>query len=333
MRILNLSWAQDTGGQQYRTARAWREHRPQDTYTAVTRTPTFYPIENRLDRGMIKRWLDAADVIHAHNDLRVWDKTRYSRPERSFLDMPKLVHFHGSMFRNHPDLHLLEAEKHDAIPVASTLDLVALAPERIRWLPQMYSLDELQSYRGAPNTGETLRIAHAPTNRAIKSTQALIEAVQELQKRGYPVELDLIEGVKNTECLRRKGTADVYVDQLLLGYGCNAIEAFGMGIPVIAGIQPQKTVERIRQAIPESTTALMRKTWGRYPFLKTTEETLADNLILMLDPVIRAQYAERGMQHFLRWHASERVVERLHGYYTEAQGQKVDTAEEAGTAA
>ena len=111
-----------------------------------------------------------------------------------------------------------------------------------------------------------VRIAHAPTNRAIKSTDALIAVVEAFRAEGLPVELDLIEQVTLGECLARKAAADIYFDQVILGYGCNAIEAWGMGIPVIAGADPW-TLERMRREFD-----------GRLPFLVATEETIADVL-------------------------------------------------------
>lgn len=328
MRILNLSLGQDTGGQQLRLARAWRRFRPEDEYISVTSTPTFYEIENRLSAvrsKMLRDWWPNADVVHLNNDLnyvqrlRQWDK-------RVDLNKPLVIHHHGTMFRTRPDYHLKSLHQYGATAICSTVDLYAIAPAETIWLPQAYELAELQAYRttallqrkqeGTLNDG-VLRIAHAPTNRPIKSTDALIEAVNRLRGVGVKVELDIIEKVNNRRCLERKARADIFVDQLLLGYGCNAIEAWGMGIPVIAGVQPQKTEAVIRQKIPNSVPETMLDIWGQYPFYEATEETLFHALARMLKPEVREQYSEIGMAHFLRFHEASKVVEQLRSIYSE----------------
>ena len=65
----------------------------------------------------------------------------------------------------------------------------------------------------------------------------------------------------------RKGRADVFVDQMILGYGCNAIEAWGMGIPVIAGVDPEKAPSIIMQTIPLDTRDRMLQLWGDHTLL------------------------------------------------------------------
>src|SRR5919197_2997933 len=74
--------------------------------------------------------------------------------------------------------------------------------------------------------GEVLRVAHAPSKRAVKGTDVVIAAVEALRQRGVAIELDLIEGVPHREARRRYAEADVIVDQLRIGwYGMFAIEA------------------------------------------------------------------------------------------------------------
>src|SRR5690606_27554167 len=120
-------------------------------------------------------------------------------------------------------------------------------------------------------------------------------AVRQLQAEGLPVELVLVEGRTWAECLTVKATADIYFDQVLLGYGCNAIEAWGMGIPVVAGAD-------------EWTLAQMRKEWNLgkrpMPFHEATEATIADALReLVQSPDLRAEVAKRGHAHAQKYHA------------------------------
>jgi hypothetical protein len=316
VKILNLSLGQDTGGQQMRLARAWRRYFPADTYSSVTSTHTFYEIENKLDKAWVANDLwPNADLIHQNNDLN-FAVSRF--PKRSLdLYKPMVIHHHGTMYRTRPDYHLAAQEKYQATSLCSTVDLWAIAPDKSQWLPQAYEPEELMDYRNRfydPKDG-VLRIAHAPTNRVIKSTRALENAVKKLKWLGAKVQLDVIEKVSNQKCLERKAQADVFVDQLLLGYGCNAIEAWGMGIPVIAGVQPDQCVPMIRQAIPADTLDRMHQQWGTIPFPMTTEATLVTELGKMLDPEYRALWSDIGSKHFHRHHNAEVVVTNLRGIY------------------
>lgn len=315
MRILNLSLGQDTGGQQGRLRRAFRRHAPTWEYDSVTAVQTFYDLERRYRAYVVKSDLwPRADVVHLHNELAVAD--RFER--RGGKRKPVVVHYHGSRYRIAPDHHLASAAERGAVQIVSTLDLQAIAPDATTWAPTPYDLDLLASYRGERRDDGVLRIAHAPTNRVVKGTDILIAAVDRLRRDGVAVELDVIERVANAECLRRKGMADLYVDQLLLGYGCNAVEAWGMGLPVIAGVDPARCLPRMRQRIPESTRELMVATWGALPFYEATEDTLYEALVAMLDPATRRTWADVGLEHVRRWHDERIVVEQMQGIYQRA---------------
>lgn len=313
VRVLNLSTGQDTGGQQSRTAAAFRRYAPDWTYDSVARTPTYYPIERpyRPREVRLELWPEA-DVVHVHNGLSAVRRFRNGRHK------PAVVHYHGTAYRTGPARRLAEQRAYGALGIVSTIDLWAIDPEATEWLPAPYDLDDLARYRVTLSDREPLRIAHAPTNRAVKGTDALIAAVDRLRREGAAVELDVIENRPNAECLSRKGRADVYVDQLLLGYGCNAVEAWGMGLPVIAGVDPYLAERRIHQHVPGDTLALMCDTWGRLPFYDSTEDGLYDALVAMLDPDVRAMWGAVGRQHAERWHAADRVVDRLRDVYTRA---------------
>ena len=322
MRILNLSLGQDTGGQQWRLARAWRQLRPDDHYLSMTTRHTFYPIENRLNWPLLRKEWELADVVHLNNDLRYIENPHMKGlPKR-----PLVIHHHGTMFRTRPDYHLQSLREYDAVGIAPTVDLHAIAPDEVSWLPQAYDPEELAAYRREykPEPG-ILKVAHAPTNRPIKSTDALANAVRKLQRLGVGIKLDIIERVQNSVCLKRKAQADVFVDQLLLGYGCNAIEAYGMGIPVIAGVDVERTPKLIHQEIPANTREVMQEKWGRFPFMEATEQTLHSALLKMADPKVRAYWSGRGKAHFNRHHAIHAVVPVLEQKYREAINRTLST--------
>jgi hypothetical protein len=318
VKILNLSLGQDTGGQQMRLQDAWPLYYPDDEYFSMTSTHTFYPIKHRYNLAWLSKELwPNAEVIHLNNDLRYIERFRQLNRKGKAL----VIHHHGTMFRTRLQYHLDALQQYRAVAITSTLDLHALAPDQTTWIPQSYQLAELQSYRKPIDDG-IIRIAHAPTNRGIKGTSVLQAAVHRLRKEGAPVELDIIERRSNHACMTRKGTADIFVDQMILGYGCNAIEAWGMGIPVIAGVDPERARSYVKQDIPDDTLETMASTYGDIPFYQTTETELYDHLLQMVESKkLRTQYSKKGTAHFMKFHEAEVATTRLRSVYEKALGQ------------
>ncbi len=316
MRILNLSLGQDTGGQQGRLQEAWPKIHTQDEYLSVTSTKTFYPIKHRMNmKKLVEEQWPWAEVLHLNNDLRYIERFRKLPPMRR----PIVIHHHGTMFRTRPDYHLKALKQYKATAIMSTVDLWAMAPDETTWQPQSYELSELQAYRKPIDDG-ILRVAHAPTNIAIKGTRALERAVRRLKADGAAIELDVIQRVQNGRCLERKGRADVYVDQMLLGYGCNAIEAWGMGLPVIAGVDAERCPSMILQHIPPDTRDRMLQLWGSIPFMESTEDGLYVALSKMLNAGTRKHWAKKGMDHFMKFHEAGVSTTALRNIYSTALG-------------
>jgi len=79
-----------------------------------------------------------------------------------------------------------------------------------------------------------LKILHAPNHRDIKGTRHFIEAVDELNREGYNIELVLLERIPNEEVRRVMASVDIVADQLIIGwYAMFALEAMAMGKPVL----------------------------------------------------------------------------------------------------
>jgi glycosyltransferase involved in cell wall biosynthesis len=137
---------------------------------------------------------------------------------------------------------------------------------------------------------EEIVVVHAPTDRVIKGTQHVIEAVDMLRGEGVPIRLDLVEGVSREVALERLARADLLVDQLVLGwYGTVAVEAMALGRPVMA---------YIREDAPED-----NPFGADLPVVRTTPATLVDDL--------RALAADRERRRRLSI-AGRSFVERHH---------------------
>lgn len=84
---------------------------------------------------------------------------------------------------------------------------------------------------------DIIRICHPPTNRDFKKTELFLSVVDKLKKKGYPFEVELIEGKTNEECLDIKSRCHITYDQISVGiYGLSAIESMAAGHAVLCGI-------------------------------------------------------------------------------------------------
>lgn len=296
----------DTGGQGIRIKQAFDRNPELGVSARSIHTDTSYfdyPTDvSSASNDLMERLFNEADVLHMRNDL--------GGLKRLGRGQPVVLHHHGTRFREY---HAQVAEQARNAPfpvvqVASTIDLTLLEPD-VTWLPSPYNLDELSAYRPyhvrAP--GDPIRIAHAPTNRGVKSTARILEAVRNLVHNGHNIVFDLIERSPWTECLRRKALADIYVDQLLLGYGNNALEAWGMGIPVVAGISDRAAREA------------MLDRWGALPFREASDMDLEAQLAeLIVDAEYRLHWARIGLGHLRTYHEESRVAAQLADIYHKA---------------
>lgn len=257
-------------------------------------------IWDRKTEPEIRRLAHEADVVHLNNS--------YTAARRFRLNKPMLLHHHGSLFRKDP-AHMLAVAKHSRmLQAVSTIDLQRPDPKVLHWLPSAYDVDELAAFGDAHRREPDgrIRIVHCPTNRELKHTALLIEAVAELAKEGLPVDLVLVEGKTWQESLEAKAGADIVFDQLAFGYGCNSIEAWCMGKPVVSGAD-------------DWTLARMAHEWPAIPFEEANERTLIDVLrAMVISAELREDAAERGLAHVRRFHDERPALALLADLYVKA---------------
>jgi hypothetical protein len=278
MRVLSLHAGADTGGLSWALSQAFRNHPDIDLRSAVKQT-NYIQYDHDLPWDHVQGFGQYAHVIHLHNTFRTALLT-------GLAGKPKVLHHHGTHYRDNADRLNAEVQAAEAVAVVSTLDLLDYGPN-LTWVPHPYDLPALSAMKRSRSRARSglLRVGHAPTDRAIKSTDAFLAACAKIPD----IQPVLIEGKSWRECLIIKATCDVYFDQVTLGYGCNAIEAWGMGIPVIAGAQP-------------STIVSMYEQFGHLPFARATEATIGYALDQMLDDDTRQHYGALGAAHVQRWH-------------------------------
>jgi glycosyltransferase involved in cell wall biosynthesis len=194
------------------------------------------------------------------------------------------------------------------------VDLLLSVPagKQATWHGQIVDMDRMAAVEPSlPEAeGGRLRVSHAPTNKAIKGTRFVQRGMRTISGS----EMVLILNKKWDACLALKASTDIFVDQLTLGYGNNAIEAWALGLPVIAGAS-------------EAILARMRKEYrGPVPFYASTEKMVGEDIRKMLASAeLRQEWAERGMKHVRKFHAPEAWVRRAHRIYA-GDSQREDAA-------
>jgi glycosyltransferase involved in cell wall biosynthesis len=135
-----------------------------------------------------------------------------------------------------------------------------------------------------------VRVLHAPTNREIKGTKAIINAV----------ELILIEKIAHNQVKSLYRTADLLVDQILIGwYGGLAVELMALGKPVVAYIRE----EDLRFIPPAMKNDL--------PIISANAEILKHALRrLIYNADLRKEIGEKSRDYVEKWH-HPRVVAKF----------------------
>jgi hypothetical protein len=262
----------------------------------------------------------SADIIHLNNSTHALRRLRLPPNAK-----PLLLHHHGSLFRINPQHWLHEARIFGAIQCVSTVDLMRVAPSILHWAPTAYDIDWLQAFgkEHREDHGDTIRVVQCPTDgydpkRGIsgpyKSTDKLAAAVEWVRDKGIDIELVIVHDKPWLEAMQLKASADIYFDQVKLGYGCNAVEAWGMGIPVIAGAD-------------EWTLQKMREVYGtkQLPFYEATEETIGHALLdLASSKMKRTTYGKRGLAHVRKFHDELPALTNLARLYAKAITEPAD---------
>jgi glycosyltransferase involved in cell wall biosynthesis len=162
-------------------------------------------------------------------------------------DIMSLEWRHG-LSRNYPALgRSVPARRRRVEYVAEHADYVVGGLVHVETLPRWdllpilyYPLDteEWSAIAGSEADGHNgeVCVVHAPNHRGMKGTRFVIEACERLTRSGLRVRLELLEGLPNAAVRAAMQTADIVVDQLLLGYALTAVEGMSLGKPVISNL-------------------------------------------------------------------------------------------------
>ncbi len=143
--------------------------------------------------------------------------------------------------------------------------------------------------------GPIPRVGHAPTNRAAKGSERILEALYAVDQR-TPLEIVLIENKPFREAMALKASCDIFIDQIgELGYGVNSLEALAMGIP--AAVELMDDFDAFLQP---------------HPFLRLRENSLENDLErIITDPEARETASREGPAWVARRHDPATVSAKI----------------------
>jgi len=191
------------------------------------------------------------------------------------------------------------------INFVSTPDLLEFV-ERSVLLPQVVNFDiidqvlaDTKNIEKIPNS--PLIIAHAPSNRKIKGTDFIFDCIDNLIKKGLNIELKLIENVPHQEALKLYKTADIAIDQLLVGsYGLLSAEMMALGVPTIVYLR-----DDLLDKYPEPP-----------PLINAHPNNLEIILIDFYDNRHKSDYYKiAGMEYAYKYHHPSKIAIQCLEYY------------------
>lgn len=138
-------------------------------------------------------------------------------------------------------------------------------------------------------------VVHAPTNREIKGTEFILDAVARLKQR-YNFRFVLLENLSHEQAKKMYRNADIVIDQLRIGdLGITSIEAMALGKPVICYIRKD-----------------LRKRYEGIPIIDATPDTILTALkYLLTHPEVLYKLGVKGRRYVENHHCSDQAAEQL----------------------
>jgi hypothetical protein len=144
-----------------------------------------------------------------------------------------------------------------------------------------------------------VHVVHAPSHRAAKGTDAIVETLNKMQANGHPIEFSLIENVAHTDIADLLNGADLLIDQLHAGwYGGIAVEALCRRVPVMTYLRDSDFSVLPSQLV------------GDIPIISVNRHNLEESVagFIALNEIDLDALQETGVQFASKWHSPEKVA-------------------------
>ncbi len=234
------------------------------------------------DRKMVLEVIKKSDVIHCHLGFEYADQVGFNEKAKY------AIHYHGTKFRRAVKAYQKLAEDRPAIQFCSNLELTNYG-NNINYLENPVPFDEYHNMINGRAPGKIFKIVHSPTKRSNKGTAVFLKVIEDLKKKGYKIEVILIEKMSHQEALKMKVKADACFDSFWLGMQVSGLESACFEQPVLAGD------EFIRDKMIEL--------YGYCPYTFVTEATLGEQIENLINyKQFYKQEQERVTGHVKQYH-------------------------------
>src|SRR6185312_14273173 len=267
----------------------WKDSSP---YTSMRQ------FDGERDLALLRAAVLEADVVHCHMNYLAITNSRV-RPKGRIIR-----HYHGSLPTGESLVEQSLDDAWGAVQVGARLSHLEQSP-RMHWLPIAVPVDRYKAMadkaeltRRPRRSRGVFRVAHSPTNRGYKGTDALLDVTRRMRNNGAGIEVMLIEGMRHGAALLAKATCDVVFDSFWLGIQGSGLEGGAMAMPVIAG--------------DSHVAELYREHVGHVPYTFADDaETLERKLFALMDePNYYAAEAARVHAYVRTYHDYAAVAKR-----------------------
>lgn len=297
LRVLILSAGPDNGGVGAGIKRAFEHCAPDWEVRVAVRRKIWFGWDTDLLWRVptdIAPLFKRADVVHMMDNPAVVEGFVRWKAK------PRILHHHGEVWRLNVKEFAARCKAEKVNAYAATFEIAASG---LPWLPHPVDLAQMNAIPKRPRRRFT--IAQSPSARNVNDTAVLETAF----RTGISADLQVIERLPWRAHLTLKANANAVFDSLNSGYGMTLAEAWGLGLPGIAGSDDRQIMDRMTREL------------GEVPYYPVTKAGLADELrAFVTDPKLCAEYTERGQRALRAFHSEEAVVERLKRVYQEAIG-------------
>lgn len=139
-------------------------------------------------------------------------------------------------------------------------------------------------------------IVHCPNHRAVKGTNFLVEAVNNLTEEGLKIDLRILEKTDNKTVLEEMKKCDIIAAQFLYGYAATEIEGMSLAKPVLSNLESgyyNDVARRYTYVI-------------NCPIVSTSPENIKDNLrMLITNPKLREETGNKSRKYVEKYHSVE----------------------------
>lgn len=163
------------------------------------------------------------------------------------------------------------------------------------------AIDSSQFTPSYPSSDDKPVIVHAPSNKDLKGTTYVVDAINRLKKEGVDFQFIQIEDQPYEKALQLYQKATIVVDQLRVGSFANlSLEAMAMGKPVICYIRE----DLVKTYPPE------------LPIVNANPDTIYQQLKMLLHYSERWEsLGKRGRKYVEKHHSLEKVAKQLTAIY------------------